>query len=440
MDPALIKGMPAQRRRPLADDRTPEIRRISTASPVSRPLRIKALAAYRLLIDHRRCMLPTGILALLLSSSPQAQILESARFGSLDADVGALSILHQYDGATDKGLGAAFLQLRYRSPELAGARLGAWWLGLRQLGESHPGDYDALCETSQALRELHVTLPLPGSLKSSRLQIGRFDMRSTAMDGNSHQGIAWQFESDTDLRLEVGLIERWAKYNRIHLNFQGLTEWGDISDVHPQAGDQFWFTQLRIPFGETGMVEPFLRYQDRVMLVSGLNWDLGRSMPAGARIGLDGTLAHYGNRWPRALKPDYQDVFSWLVHGYRQFGSLRVGIGWHGVNDRRGNLGAGLFYWIDPLMVDETIPYDDRNAAQLFYADAKLKRDRLDLTLRYGYGVNRAIDLDSHEIDILTYYNLTPSLTWGWLVAINVYSGDLLPDYTRIGTILSYAF
>lgn len=146
------------------------------------------------------------------------------------------------------------------------------------------------------------------------------------------------------VRFEIGMIDRWAKYNRVHMNFQGLTGWRE------------------------------------------------------------------------------------------------VGIGWHGVNRRRGNLGAGLFFWIDPLTVDDTIPYDDRNDAQLFYADARIKRESLDLTLRYGYGINRAIEANSHEINILAYYTLTKSWTWGWLMSINVYSGEDLPDYTRVGTILTYAF
>lgn len=381
--------------------------------------------------------------ALLLAAPPEAGALETP-FGTLAIDLGALGIEHQYQGAPDAGLGLGFVQLRYRSPAVSpqtpGPRLEALAFAVRPAWEQYPGDFDDRCAVEQALRELHLTLPVAGG----EAQFGRADWAGTAMDGNAHQGVEWRGALWPGATLRLGMIGRWVKHQRIHLNFRGLTEWQAVSDVHPDAGDAFWHGALTLQLGKQGFVEPFWRYQAGVMQVTGVDWDLGRTA-SGGWFGFDGSLARYGNRWPARLQPDYEDVFSWLLHGYRRFdgtrvGDVRVGLGWYGVNNRRGDLGAGLFYWIDPLMVDETQPYDDGNNARLLYADAAILSRALNVTLRYGYGVNHAIEITSNEIDLVAYYQVNPSLRLGWLLSINTYSGDRLPDYTRIGSMLTYSF
>ena len=264
-------------------------------------------------------------------------------------------------------------------------------------------------------------------------------MRSTAMDGNSHQGLVLASDELGPISLRAGAIKRWSKYNRIHMNFLGMTGWQAVSDVHPQDGDWFLFAGLRTELSDGGYLEGFIRHQDRVMQVQGLQWKLALGQFRGRDMAFDGVLARYVNLWPANLRPDYGDVNAWRLRWSRDYGDLSYGIGWHGVTRRRLNLGAGLFFWIDPLTVDLTIPFDDRNDSQLYFVDARTRRPSgTDFLFRYGFGVNRAINVNSHEVNLIVRRALTARLDVSGFASINRYSGDTLPDYIRTGVLLSW--
>lgn len=358
--------------------------------------------------------------------------------GDLTVEAGGLFIFHRYEGEKDEGSSAGFVQLKYEAPITHGFGWGAWWFGLKRAWENHPGDYAAVVTTESSLRELYALYDIPRT--KTRVQAGRFYMRDTAIDGNSHQGAQVVSRDIPRMQLKAGAIERWSKYNRVHPNFLGMTGWSDTSSLHEEAGNWFWFGSARADLGATGFIEPFVRYQENVMFVQGGNWDFGVDFDAGYRLGLDGTVARYGNEWPRELQPEYEDVYAWLLHGYWEQNNVRLGLGWHGVSRHNGHLGAGLFFWIDPLTVDETIPYDDRNDSEIYYADAHIRRESWRLILRYGYGIARPISVYSHEVNVFGFVDLTPSVTWGTLISANRYSGDLLANYTRIGMTLTYAY
>lgn len=171
------------------------------------------------------------------------------------------------------------------------------------------------------------------------------------------------------------------------------------------------------------------------MFVPGVKWDFGNNLAPDRRIGFDGIYAAYLNRWPPSPGlPERACMYlSRLLRGV----PLGVGGGWHGVSNHQGDLGAGLFFWIDPLTVDITIPYDDRNRSQLFFADAEFAGDRLDLILRYGYGIATPINVYSHEVNVLAFYSLSESVRLAGLVSANRYSGSFLSHYTRIGATIT---
>lgn len=372
------------------------------------------------------------------NSVPDDPFGQYIRAGDLSVEAGGQFIFHRYEKERDEGLGMAFFQLRYKAPVTHGLGWGAWWFGFKDIWENHPGDFDNWVKTEHNIRELYGFYDLPGT--STRIQAGRFYMRDTAMDGNSHQGFRVVSEDLPRARVTLGGIDRWSKYNRVHPNFLGMTGWSDTSALHEEAGDWFWFGSVHADLGSVGYIAPFARYQENVMFVQGSDWDVGIDFDAGFRLGFDGTVARYGNEWPRELKPEYEDAYAWLLHGYWERNDIRLGAGWHGVSRHNIHMGAGLFFWIDPLTVDETIPFDDRNDSEIYYADARIRRDTWRLILRYGYGIARPIDVYSHEVNVFGFVDLTPSVTWGTLISANRYSGDFLSNYTRIGMTLAYHY
>ena len=187
-------------------------------------------------------------------------------------------------------------------------------------------------------------------------------------------------------------------------------------------------------------IEVFGRHQDNVMTAIGAEWNYSRPVASDRQIGVDGIFAYYVNGWPEELQPDYENAYTWLIHASMQTESLNLGIGWHGVSDHTADIGVGPYFWIDPLVADNTLPYDARNRAQLFYVDAETSYGPVDLTLAYGYGINQSIDVDSHEFNAIGKVHLREDLSFEIMVSWNMYEGDLLADYVRTGTLLTFEF
>lgn len=359
--------------------------------------------------------------------------------GTFNGEIGLVSISHEYRGSDeDRGNALGFLQLKYKSIDTLGLHWGAWWYGVQSAWEMHPGDYDRLCKADSSLRECFVSWTIPES--ETTATIGRFSMRQTTIDGRSHQGIQLISTDIPDITLRAGAFHRWSRYNRIHVNFQGMTGWYEVDAVHEDAGDLFWFGSIRKHGQDSDYVELFGRHQDKVMSVIGTEWNYARPVSSDRRIGVDGTFAYFENAWPDRLQPEYEDAYTWLIHASLKTESLSFGIGWHGISDHTADIGVGPYFWIDPLIVDDTLPYNDRNRAQLFYADADASLGMFDFNFAYGYGINNAIEVNSHEFNATGKVHLRQDLSFEIMVSWNIYEGDTLADYVRTGTLLTFEF
>ncbi len=151
-------------------------------------------------------------------------------------------------------------------------------------------------------------------------------------------------------------------------------------------------------------------HQGKVMTLYGFEGDFPYAISKDETLGVEGAYVLYANRTPTHVRAGYEDVHAWLVHGYWKKGDLMFGAGWHGSSNNRGHQGAGIFDWIDPLTVDEIVPYSSGNNAQLFYTDAKYKLKQSNFIFRYGYAIDRSIAVHSHEVNLIAYHHLTPKL------------------------------
>jgi hypothetical protein len=381
-----------------------------------------------------------GFGALVAGAWASDPIGEYLKAGDLMLEAGGLAILHEYEDSSEKdaGLGLGFVQVRYRTPVRGGLQVGGWWLAVRDLWERRDGNFDEVCATDNELRELFGSWEIPGA--NSQVKAGRFKISMTGLDGDSHEGVEATSEAIPGVSLRAAAIRRWVNNASIHMNFLGMSSWQDVEEANEEAGEWFWMGSAKFDLPGDGFVEPFFGYQDNVMLLTGADWDIAFAVGEGRRIGFDGTVARYGNDAPEASYPDYEDVHSWRLHAYYGTTAAQAGAGWFGVSDDLLDLGKDVFDWFDPMTVDSTMPYDDRNNAQLWYVDGTWTVGGAQLTARYGFGKNRAIGIESHEIDLLAEYALTPSLNFSAFVAYNAYSGNELSDYSRVGMVarLSY--
>ncbi|MDD2237586.1 MAG: hypothetical protein PHG65_10310, partial [Kiritimatiellae bacterium] len=323
--------------------------------------------------------------------------------------------------------------------ERAGLQFGAWWLAAKKIWQNHPNDYDAIYSKDSDLRELYAKWNTP--FTKSSIQAGRFGMTMTALDGNSHQGVQVMNEDIPHLVLRAAVIDRWINNDRVDMFYKGITGWVDANDVREGSGREYWLGSAAFDWNEQAGITPFIGYQEEVMAMYGADLYVVHKLDGGRAVGVDATMVVYGNETPREVQPDYEDVFSWLVHGYVNLNTnLMLGLGWYGVSDDRGDIAAGLFDTFDPLEEDDTIPYNDQNNAQLYYTDAAWNFDPFDLTLAYGYGVNDAIDVKSHEVDAVLTVDLTKSLQAKAYASYNTYSGDEVSDFTKMGLSLIYSY
>ncbi len=387
------------------------------------------------------CLVFSGLAASVLAGNAGDAVADYFGAGELKLSAGGVFSLHNYGDSAQsgRGIGLGFMEVRYVTPETYGLQFGAWWFALKKVWENHDGDFERYCKDDNDLRKLYAQWAAPST--KTAIKGGRFLMNEMpGLDGNSHQGVQVVCEDVPGVRLRAGVVNRWVNNSRIHMNFLGMSGWEDVDSVHEEAGQELWLGSSKFDLPGGGYIEPFIAYQQNVMLLYGADADLPVEIAEGRTVGLDGTFSVYGNKTPRDIEPDYQDVYSWLIHGYYAFNDIKLGLGWYGVSNHRGDLGAGIFDWIDPLTVDETMPYDDYNNAQLYYTDAKIKLAPCDIVLRYGYGNNKAYDIKSHEINALVFYNITKSVQLSAFVSWNRYSGDMLSDYTRIGSVLRYTY
>lgn len=361
--------------------------------------------------------------------------------GDFSLQAGVAASMLEYSDSDESCPGYVFglLQMKYATPERGGLLFGAWWLAAKDIAENHPGDYDAVYEQDSDLRELYAKWNTP--FTKSSIQAGRFGIDMTALDGNSHQGIEVINEDIPHMTLRAAVIDRWINNDRVDMYYKGITGWVDVDDVAEKAGNEFWLGSAAFDWNEAAGITPFIGYQKDVMTLYGADMYVSHALDDERSVGLEGTVAMYGNEMPREEQPDYEDVYSWLIHAYAQLNEkVTMGLGWYGVSNDRGDISAGIFDTFDPLEEDGTIPYDDRNNAQLYYADAQLSYAQVSLELAYGYGVNDAIDVNSHEVDALLTVDITDSLQAAAFAAYNHYSGDEVPNYTKTGLSLIYSY
>ncbi len=358
---------------------------------------------------------------------------------TLQAGVAASFVENQDESEICPGFMFGLLQMQYTTPERAGLQFGAWWLGAKNIWQNHPDDYDTIYTQDSDLRELYAKWNTP--FTKSSIQAGRFRMKMTGLDGNSHQGAEVINQDIPHLTLRAAVIDRWINNDRVDMFYKGITGWVDANDVREGSGREYWLGSAAFDWNKQAGITPFIGYQEDVMAMYGADLYVAHKLDEERTVGMNATMVVYGNETPHEVQPDYDDVFSWLVHSYVTLNTnLMLGLGWYGVSDDRGNIAAGLFDTFDPLEEDRTIPYNDQNNAQLYYADATWSFDPFDFTLVYGYGVNDAIGVRSHEVDAVLSVELTESLQAKAFATYNTYSGDEVSDYTKMGLSLIYTY
>lgn len=344
--------------------------------------------------------------------------------------------------APASGLAWAFSEAEYRSPRWQGLQLGASALATSVLWEPSAGIGDAVFTTPVDLRALYLSLSHPGG--RAQLDLGRKAFASNpVVDGESQQGAALSIDLSGSSRLRLMALNRWIKHSTPDYDAWGITGWRNAAKANPRAGDVFLgFGLYDLHIGEHLSVSPFVSYQENVLAVYGSTFKLSCALGGSDnrwQWHSETILAYYENQVPVALQPDYEDVRAARLHTSLQAPERALGIGLYWLSDDRNDIGAGLFSDLDPLQEDDLYPYNDENHVTLVYATGRMDLDELRLRSTIGIGRNAAVGADSVEIDLFFDYALNSQLTLsGYFVHVD-FSAEL-PDYSTVGTSLSYNF
>ncbi|NCD33455.1 MAG: hypothetical protein EOL87_08585 [Spartobacteria bacterium] len=364
------------------------------------------------------------------------------RDGKYSGSVGvAANLIEMKDsGQSGAGLMWGFVDMKYETPEIYGLKLGVWWLGAKNIWENHAGDYDSVFKQESDLRNLYGTWTAPETKTS--LQAGRFKMKpSPVLDGCAHQAVQLAVEDLELVQVYIGAANRWINNSRTDMEAKGISGWDDISVGGQDAGDEVVNGLLVFSPAKGLSIAPYVTHQTDLMTVLGCSADYSYDISSESSVDFQGIYARYGNNVPESVAPDYDDcVHSWLLHVAWNYDIYTVGAGTFGLSDNKGEVSIGIFDTFDPMTEDSSIIYDANNHASLYYVDASIDLNRVEITAAYGYGDNQAIDCQSNEIDMNFTFHLTTSVALEAYLAWNNYSDGKVADYTQMGTSLTYRF
>lgn len=343
----------------------------------------------------------------------------------------------------DSGLAWGFAEVRISESWRSGLNGGATLIATPELWQDQPGLYDRVFTESFDIRDLYLGASTPDG--ATQAWVGRKSFAiNPVLDGDSQQGIGASLALGGETQLHLAALSRWIKYSRTHVDARGISGWESVAEANPRAGDVYLALSIeQIRLGKHLSLAPFVNYQDHVLAVYGstITWSQPlRGHDDAWRWELETILAYYRNQVPAALQPDYQDVWSGRIHAQIHRSDFSVGAGAYWIGDRRNDTGAGLFTDFDPMQEDDLYPYNDRNNLHLFYLDGAFSLGKLALKPALGVGRNQALSSNSLEFDLLVEYPLTPRITLAGYVVHVDFSRDVMPNYSKIGTSLSYAF
>lgn len=334
--------------------------------------------------------------------------------GELSGDIGAAFNIrdHHSRGPKDLGLAWGLLDLKYRTPELYGFKVGTWLVGAQKLWQQGDDYYDQIFTQDFDFRELYLEYTTPGETGSITGGRNKFK-KNPSMDGDSHLGVGFSFTPAETAAIYFSAINKWINNDRTDFNAKGISGWRYVNDVNDDAGDIFFALMGDLDPINNLNILPYFEYLQNVMAVGGC--EVIYEIPIADKfIGvINGIYAYHANQVPNSIEPDYEDVQSALIHLgiIRDIISFGGGIYW--LSDDRGNIMAGIFNTFDPLEKDTYYPFYDLNHATLYYLTASFVCEPITVEAAFGMGKNWAHDVVTREFDLWIYWDILPSLELG---------------------------
>lgn len=362
--------------------------------------------------------------------------------GEFSGNIGAAFNLVDYHsgGPKDNGLAWGLLDLKYKTPEFYGFKIGTWMVGVQKIWEQSSGYYDSKFEQDFDFRELYLEYNVTENI--GRISAGRKKFqKNPSMDGDSHLGAEMAFQPVQNAKIYFSAINKWINNDRTTFTAKGITGWVDVSEANVKAGDVFFALMGDLEPIDKLNIMPYFEYLENVLAVGGC--EIFYDIPLGKDfVGvINGIYAYHANQVPSSLESGYEDVQSALVQLSVVRDIVLLGGGVYWLSKDRGDIMAGIFDTFDPLEEDDYYPYDDLNHATLYYLIAALEWESITLEAAFGMGKNRAYDVDTREFDLWLNWNILPSLEIGGYLAWNDFSGDdAEPDYIQSGSSLSFNF
>ncbi|MGB5734200.1 MAG: hypothetical protein WBM40_07155 [Thiohalocapsa sp.] len=367
--------------------------------------------------------------------------------GELSGKVGAAVNTTLDQNGPDAGLAWGFIEATATTPRWHGLGAGATGLGIVDLWNEQPGDFEQVFTVPTDLREFYIDLDSDNGQLSATLGRRAFPA-NPVLDGDSQQGVGislpLNLSPNRGATIHVAALNHWIKYSETGYEARGITGWQNVDEANDGAGSVFLTAQVaNLAVGRRLKASPFIDWQQGVMAVVGSTFDLSLELPPARgerRWSSELILAYHHNLVPTQIEPEYEDVWSGRLHTGLVGERFSAGGGVYWLGNGRIDLTAGLFDIFDPLVEDNLYPLNDLNNAYEFYLNGSARLGQLTLSPAIGIGRNNAVGADSLEIDLLFDLTISKQLSLSGYAVYVDFSEPVDYNYYKLGTALSLSF
>lgn len=354
----------------------------------------------------------------------------------------AVNYQNNRNALPNPGLAWGYLSANYLTPDWNGLTFGARALGVSQIWENNPGDYETDFTDDWIVRNLYLSYEFNDS--SSSVMAGRNAYSGNPiLDGDSQEGAGITIAESETITFWGAAFHRWVNNASVKYDADGISGWTGVSDANADAGEIFLTGRIDAQIGDQLLLSPFAGWQENVLAVYGIHGI--HTLPLSndrksASWQSELILTYYDNQTPSSINADYGNLWVGRLHTGYESASWSAGAGFYWLGDNALDTTAGLFNAFDPLKEDDLYPLNDQNDAYLFYLNGSLTLGSFVLEPAIGLGRNDAVAADSLEINFLFTWDLPGNFeAAGYLVHVD-FTKDVLPNYTVGGVSLAYDF
>jgi hypothetical protein len=375
-----------------------------------------------------------------------ATIEDAFKNGKVKGEIG--SYFEQIDSKQadkNRGWANAYLSLKYETQEWNRVKAGVGFFGHSQVyNDSKDGSdpFNVDVEKEYTVPELYLNL---GFAEKSSVTVGRWEHKKVShIDDVQSEGAYVNFQEIPNLELISGFMTRFAE-----IDYDDSEDFGRTTDAQDLNSNVTYgvdsepyvlFLDPRYKINKDLLIlNPFVYYQDGYAAVYGLDTKWKYKPDEKSKITYGNELNYYH---VVSDKAGFGDADAWMVAPNIAVGPVTVRVGTVKLDGGNSfNRPDWFSEWSTGM--DQTKVYGSNADLELYFTNIKYTKNKFWTSVAYGdysYDTNSTQGNGTQEMEWLTGYNFTKSLS-GEIRLFNVVYDDIVDrDYKAMETLVKYKF